>query len=73
MDPQGRIVYRGAPRFDFRGRGPGAAGGPPQIPEMPDSAAIFRIDLATRKVDTLGVHQDAENQDECVDRTRMAA
>lgn len=54
MDPQGRIVYRGAPRFDFRGRGPGAAGGPPQIPEMPDSAAIFRIDLATRNVDTLG-------------------
>ena len=33
-------------------RGPGAAGGPPRIPEMPDSAAIFRIDLATRKVDT---------------------
>jgi hypothetical protein len=51
MDPQGRLVYRGAPRFDFRG--PGAAGGPPRIPEMPDSAAIFRIDLATRKIDTV--------------------
>jgi len=52
MDPQGRLVYRGAPRFNFQG-GPGAAGGPPRIPEMPDSAAIFRIDLATRKMDTL--------------------
>jgi hypothetical protein len=54
MDTQGRLVYRAAPRFDFRGGPPGAAGGPPRIPEMPDSAPIFRIDLATRKVDTLG-------------------
>ena len=53
VDPQGRLVYRASPRFDFRG-GPGAAGGPPRMPEMPDSAPIFRIDLATRKVDTLG-------------------
>jgi hypothetical protein len=54
MDAQGRLIYRAAPRFDFRGGPPGAAGGPPRIPEMPDSAPIFRIDLATRKVDTLG-------------------
>ena len=53
LDPNGRLVYRASPRFDFRGAGPGAAGGPPRIPEMPDSAAIFRIDLATRKVDTV--------------------
>ena len=53
VDPQGRLVYRASPRFDFRA-GPGAAGGPPRIPEMPDSAPIFRIDLATRKIDTLG-------------------
>ena len=52
MDPQGRLVYRASPRFEFRA-GPGAAGGPPRPPEMPDSAPIFRIDLATRKVDTL--------------------
>jgi hypothetical protein len=52
MDTEGRLVYRAAPRFEFRGMGP-AAGGPPRIPEMPDSAAIFRIDLATRKVDTI--------------------
>lgn len=54
IDPQGRLVYRASPRFGSRGMGPGAAGGPPRIPELPDSAAIFRIDLATRKVDTLG-------------------
>jgi hypothetical protein len=53
IDPQGRLVYRASPRFDFRGRGPGAAGGAPPIPEMPDSAAIFRVDLATRKMDTV--------------------
>jgi hypothetical protein len=53
-DPQGRLVYRAAPRFDFRGPGPGAAGGPPRMPDIPDTAAIFRIDLATRKIDTLG-------------------
>jgi len=52
MDSQGRLVYRAAPRFEFRGMGP-AAGGPPRIPDMPDSAAIFRIDLATRKLDTV--------------------
>jgi hypothetical protein len=53
MDTQGRLVYRGAPRFEFRGMGPSAGGGPPKIPDMPDSAAIFRIDLATRKMDTV--------------------
>ena len=49
MDSQGRLVYRGAPRFEFRGMGPAA----PPIPDMPDSAAIFRIDLTTRKIDTV--------------------
>jgi hypothetical protein len=53
VDANGRLVYRASPRFEFR-RGPGAAGGPPGIPDMPDSAAIFRIDLATRQIDTVG-------------------
>ena len=53
LDPPGRLVYRGAPRFEFRGAPRSAAGGPPRIPDFPDSAAIFRIDLATRKIDTL--------------------
>ena len=54
LDPQGRLVYRAAPRFELRGGPPGAAGGPPRMPDIPDSALIFRIDLATRKLDTLG-------------------
>jgi hypothetical protein len=53
MDAQGRLVFRASPRFEFRGMGPAAGGGPPPIPEMPDSAPIFRIDLATRKIDTV--------------------
>jgi len=53
MDTRGRLVYRAAPRFEFRGMGPAAGGSPPRIPDMPDSAAIFRIDLATRKIDTV--------------------
>lgn len=48
FDASGRLVYRTSPRFQMRG-GPGAA--PPQLP---DSAAIVRVDLATRAVDTVG-------------------
>src|SRR3954464_4087140 len=54
FDPNGKLVYR-AP-FNFGGGlGPRLAaggGGAPQIPTPPDSAAIVRFDLATRKVDT---------------------
>ncbi len=58
FDPNGRLVYRAPP--DFRGLLPlrrasnnGAAGGAaPQFPTPPDSAALVRFDLATRKVDT---------------------
>ena len=53
MDAQGRLVYRAAPRFEFQGMGPGAGADRHGFPEMPDSAAIFRIDLATRKLDTV--------------------
>jgi hypothetical protein len=46
------IVYR---TMNFAGmmRMRGAAGGPPQPPQMPDSTPIVRVDLATRLVDTL--------------------
>ncbi|HEX6597836.1 MAG TPA: hypothetical protein VF034_00840 [Gemmatimonadaceae bacterium] len=48
FDAQGRIVYRSFARPNFR-RG---ADGTPQSPEFPDSAALVRFDLATRKLDT---------------------
>lgn len=59
FDPQGRLVYRAPPRITFGAQrgGPGAASGgtrdafPP--PVIPDSAPLVRVDLATRKLDTL--------------------
>jgi hypothetical protein len=52
FDAAGRLVYRSMPAMMMRGA-PGAAGGPMSPPSIPDSAAIVRIDLATRKVDTV--------------------
>ncbi|HUR91148.1 MAG TPA: hypothetical protein VMY38_00595 [Gemmatimonadaceae bacterium] len=50
-DGRGGLVYRSMPRPQMRRPEPGGAFTPPDIP---DSAAILRIDLATREVDTLG-------------------
>ena len=55
FDPAGRIVYRSPFRFRFNGPPPTiGAGALPPIPQQPDSAAIVRVDLATRKLDTVG-------------------
>src|SRR5438874_6692480 len=51
FDPNGRLVYRAPPDFRALAPRPGA-GGVPQFPSPPDSAALVRFDLATRKVDT---------------------
>ena len=53
FDAAGRLVYRPANRLRMMGPPP-AAGRPPVMPEQPDSAPIVRVDLATRKLDTLG-------------------
>ena len=60
FDPTGggRFVYRAFPEMRIqRGPGgPGGGGGGPMafnFPTPPDTAAIVRVDLATRKVDTL--------------------
>jgi hypothetical protein len=55
FDAGGRLVYRAPPNFAaFGGLRRGAAGGGlPEIPTPPDSAALVRFDLATRKVDTV--------------------
>lgn len=50
IDPAGRLVYRAPPNF----RPPNFVNGVPAAPDIPDSAAIVRIDLATRKLDTAG-------------------
>ena len=49
FDANGRLVYRSFFRPNFGRRAPGAPFAPP---EFPDSAALVRFDLATRKLDT---------------------
>lgn len=50
---RGALIYRGLPqtRINFGPGGPGTGGFP--TPEISDSAALVRVDLATRKLDTL--------------------
>ena len=52
-DGKGGLIYRGMFRPQFR-RAQGATGGNVTPPDIPDSAPILRIDLATRRLDTLG-------------------
>jgi hypothetical protein len=64
LDAKGRLVYRGGITINrlqgaapggARGGAPGAGGAnglPFAFPEFPDSSALLRLDLATRKVDT---------------------
>jgi hypothetical protein len=53
FDPKGRLVYRAPPNFAGFRPGPGASGNAvPQLPTIPDSAALVRFDLAARKTDT---------------------
>jgi hypothetical protein len=51
FDAQGRLVYRAPPQFRMPARD---ANGAFAMPEFPDSAVLVRIDLATRKLDTVG-------------------
>jgi len=53
LDAQGRLVYRAAP--NFRVGPPPTNGGPPLMPTPPESLAIVRVDLTTRKLDTVGM------------------
>lgn len=52
FDGRGGLVYR-AP-FRFRFTGPPKRDGLPSMPSPPDSSAVVRVELATRKLDTLG-------------------
>jgi hypothetical protein len=54
FDAQGRLVYRAPPNFAAFRPPPGSGGNRlPQFPTFPDTAALVRYDLATRKVDTV--------------------
>lgn len=53
FDPKGRLVYRAPPNFGGFRAAPGGSGNQiPQLPTIPDSAALVRFDLAARKTDT---------------------
>ncbi|MEK7240376.1 MAG: hypothetical protein AAB224_07295 [Gemmatimonadota bacterium] len=53
FDPQGRIVYRGMVRPNMSGmRGPPQPGQPFALPQMADTAPVYRVNLATRALDT---------------------
>lgn len=51
VDGSGRLVYRAQPNFPRPAPSPSGAF---TMPDIPDSAAIVRIDLASRKMDTVG-------------------
>jgi hypothetical protein len=51
FDASGRLIYRAPPNLPRPNFG---AGGAFTMPEIPDSAAIVRMDLTSRKMDTLG-------------------
>ena len=50
FDAKGRLVYRAPPQFRFTPPAPGQPFAPPAIP---DSMAVVRLELATRKMDTI--------------------
>ncbi|MBM4192841.1 MAG: hypothetical protein FJ202_00475 [Gemmatimonadetes bacterium] len=54
FDAQGRLVYRGMPQFRMAAPTPGANGPQFQMPQLPESLAVVRVALDTRKVDTVG-------------------
>jgi hypothetical protein len=51
FDPSGKLVYRAPPNFQALAARPAANGLPP-LPVPPESAAVVRFDLASRKLDT---------------------
>ncbi|CAN5896201.1 hypothetical protein BH11GEM1_BH11GEM1_23870 [soil metagenome] len=53
FDAKGRLVYRTID-FGMRGMRPPQPGQPFTMPTPPDSSALVRFDLATRKLDTVG-------------------
>jgi hypothetical protein len=56
LAPNGKLVYRAQPAFIFGGPPGRGASGPAafQPPQIPDSAPVVRVDLATRVSDTVG-------------------
>jgi hypothetical protein len=61
LDSKGRIVYRGGGLLRMM-PAPAKNGSGFTVPEMPDSSAIVRVDLTTRKVDTAAWYKVAKSK-----------
>jgi hypothetical protein len=57
VDAGGRLVYRSTALRVTQQGGKGGGGGGLGVPDFPDSAAIVRVDLGTRKVDTAAYYK----------------
>jgi hypothetical protein len=55
FDAKGKLVYRASPTLRMAQPRGGGAG--PRMPELPDSMAIVRFDLASRTLDTAGFYK----------------
>ena len=55
FDAKNRMVYRGQARGRAAGRNARPTVGNFVMPEQPDSAPVVRVDLATRKIDTIAM------------------
>jgi hypothetical protein len=61
FDTKGRLIYRAPPNFMATRQQRGSSGNRPlEFPNPPDSAALVRFDLATRKVDTVTFFKTAK-------------
>jgi hypothetical protein len=61
LDSKGRIVYRGGMGLRMMPT-PAKSGSGFTMPEFPDSSAILRVDLTTRKVDTAAYYKIAKTK-----------
>jgi hypothetical protein len=60
LDSRGRLVYRGGFALRMPPRPSGTSG--PAMPDFPDSSAIVRVDLVSRKLDTAGFYKIARQK-----------
>jgi hypothetical protein len=57
LDSKGRIVYRAGLGRIMAPAGGRGAGNMPMMPDFPDSSALVRVDLTTRKIDTAAFYK----------------
>jgi hypothetical protein len=61
LDSKGRIIYSAGRQMRFPPMG-GRGGAGPVAPDIPDSTAVVRVDLTTRKLDTAAFYKIAKTK-----------